>query len=53
MGKSLMKSFINCGMLGRCLAFVVSCDDDGNLTAKNLATCAKGIMSGDQTGIDF
>lgn len=52
MRKNLTKSIINFGMLGLCLAFVVSCDDDENLTAKNLATCADGIMNGDETGID-
>jgi len=52
MKKLTLKSIAIYGMLALCLTFVVSCDDEENLTAKNLATCTDGIMNGDETGID-
>lgn len=53
MKNKTFKSIFIYGMLALCLALVVSCDDEENLTtAKNLATCTDGIMNGDETGID-
>lgn len=52
MKKNFTKSIVNFGMLALCMTFVASCDEEENLTAKNLATCTDGIMNGDETGID-
>ena len=53
MENKTLKSIFIYGMLGLCLTFVVSCDEEENLTtAKTLATCTDGIMNGDETGID-
>lgn len=46
------KSIFIYGMLALCLTFAISCDDEENLSAKNLATCTDGTMNGDETGID-
>ncbi|WP_373518502.1 hypothetical protein [Pricia sp.] len=52
MKKNAFKSIFLYGTLILCLAGIVSCDDEENLTAKNLATCTDGVMNGDETGID-
>ena len=52
MKNKTLKSIFNFGMLGLCLIFAASCDDDDTNVSNNLATCTDGIMNGDETGID-